>query len=275
MSGAGYVSLGSNFTDSIAPMTTNTIDLTAAHHGQFAEDLLLQGVFSSTDNGVCVEVGAFDGVTGSATLSFERRGWTAILVEPLPDLAARIRTTRRGRLFEVAAGPANTTVRLKVARNDKAISTVADSADQQRFYALRQETWDEIQVIQRTLDSILSEAGVSKVDFATIDVEGFELEVLRGWNLARWRPRILIVEDNSRGLDLAVPKYLSAQGYTCFHHKGVNDWYARIEDSELAAPVARLRQWARRRIRSIRQGIKHVAPASAIRLARRCGVAGE
>jgi FkbM family methyltransferase len=244
-------------------------------HGQFAEDLLLQRYFGDRIKGVCLEVGAFDGVTGSATLAFEQRGWETILVEPVSSLAAKIRSHRRGKLFEVAAGPVDGTAVLKVARNDKAISTVANSKDQQQFYALRRESWDEIEVIQRTLDSILSEAGVSKVDFATIDVEGFELEVLRGWSLARWRPRILIVEDNSRGLDLAVPNYLSAQGYTCFHHKGVNDWYARIEDTELATPVAHLRQWARRRIRSIRQGIKHVAPASAIRLARRCGVAGE
>ena len=47
-----------------------------------------------------------------------------------------------------------------------------------------------INVSIRTLDSILVEAGSpTEFDFLPIDVEGHEIEVLRGFDIARWRPR--------------------------------------------------------------------------------------
>jgi len=48
------------------------------------------------DGGVFVEAGANDGVTQSNTYYFEKfRGWTGLLVEPEPALAAACRRNRR------------------------------------------------------------------------------------------------------------------------------------------------------------------------------------
>ena len=149
-------------------------------NSQFGEDRRLLEIFNGSESGVCVEVGAFDGVTGSTTRAFELLGWTTILVEPVPELAQQIRRQRSGRVFEVAAGPSDSTVVLRRAILDPAISTVADTRWQNQLYALRSESWEEIRVRQLSLDRILEEAGVSRLDFATIDVEGYELEVLRG-----------------------------------------------------------------------------------------------
>ena len=38
-------------------------------------------------------------------------------------------------------------------------------------------------------------------DFLSIDVEGHELEVLGGFDLARWRPRLVLLEDHVGNLD--------------------------------------------------------------------------
>ena len=72
--------------------------------GSDSEDTLLSLLFPAP-SGCCLEVGAFDGVLGSTTLIFERRGWRAILVEPLPELAERARVRRRGPVLPVAAAP--------------------------------------------------------------------------------------------------------------------------------------------------------------------------
>lgn len=233
---------------------------TSSSHAQFAEDLGLARIFEGRDAGVCLEVGAFDGITGSATYAFERRGWTAVLVEPLPEMAALIRERRKGPLFNVAAGDADGRVRLGRALRDPAISTVADDPWHRELRALRGETMESVEVDQLTLDTILARAGVDRVDFATIDVEGHELAVLRGWDLARWRPRVIIIEDNSRGLDESVPARLAAGGYVCFRRTGVNDWYAHGSDP-LATPPARLRVAGYRAWRKARARLRHLVPS--------------
>jgi hypothetical protein len=91
----------------------------------------------------------------------------------------------------------------------------------------------EITVRTATLDSLLDEAGFSELDFVTIDVEGHELSVLEGFDLETYRPRIVIIEDNSIEGNEAVNRHMSGHGYVHFKRTGVNEWYAHQSDSEL------------------------------------------
>jgi hypothetical protein len=54
--------------------------------------------------GVFVEVGANDPVQLSQTYRLEQLGWSGILIEPLAECADRLRSARRARVYEVAAG---------------------------------------------------------------------------------------------------------------------------------------------------------------------------
>ena len=62
----------------------------------------------------------------------------------------------------------------------------------------------------RTLDEILTEARApSPIDLLSVDVEGHELDVLRGFDFARWRPRLILLEDHVGNLDKH--RFLSAR----------------------------------------------------------------
>jgi hypothetical protein len=53
----------------------------------------------------------------------------------------------------------------------------------------------QIEVPARTLESILDEqADLPEIDLLSLDVEGYELEVLKGLNIERYRPRYILVE---------------------------------------------------------------------------------
>ena len=56
-----------------------------------------------------------------------------------------------------------------------------------------------IKVIAKTLQSILNFYNINHVDFFSLDVEGFEVDVLKGLDLSRHRPDFIIVE--TRGID--------------------------------------------------------------------------
>lgn len=239
------------------------------YYSQFGEDRILETLFPSDHVGQCVEVGANDGVYGSTTLWLEQRGWATILVEPNPALAAKLRSGRRGRVFACAASDRAGTATLHVAEGAphadgvSLLATDAGAASQKiARYGFESRP---VEVLVRTLDSILEEADARPgIDFVSIDVEGHELSVLKGWDLARWRPRILLLEDNAEGTDRAIAQYLDQQGYVPFRRTGVNDWYARADDAALASPAAR-DEYARD-IAAVRAAHRRRAP---IRLARR------
>jgi hypothetical protein len=64
----------------------------------------------------------------------------------------------------------------------------------------------EIEVSARTLSSLLDERGSPKVDFFSLDVEGYEIPVLQGMDLNRHRPRLILVETKDLHSVLAVLK---------------------------------------------------------------------
>jgi hypothetical protein len=74
-------------------------------YSQFGEDKLILKYFGKLD-GVFVEVGAFHPVQLSQTYLLEQNGWSGALVEPLPHLAALLRSARpRSKVFECAVSP--------------------------------------------------------------------------------------------------------------------------------------------------------------------------
>jgi hypothetical protein len=80
---------------------------------------------------------------------------------------------------------------------------------------------EEVEV--RTLDDVLADAGSPEIDFMSLDVEGFELQVLRGFDLARHRPAMLLVEDHLE--NLLVHRHLARHGYRVVKRTGENNWY--------------------------------------------------
>jgi FkbM family methyltransferase len=165
-------------------------------------DMRLIAAFFGNRKGHFVEVGANEPWARSQTYHLEQTGWTGVLIEPQAQLAARLCAERRAKIFAVAcSSPDNAGKTLPLY-----VAGPLSSLDRTRMASgVVPETVIEVPV--RTLDSVLEEAGAA-TDFLFIDVEGHELEVLRGFDIARWRPRLLLLEDHVA--DLSKHRYLKA-----------------------------------------------------------------
>jgi hypothetical protein len=76
----------------------------------------------------------------------------------------------------------------------------------------------------RTLDDVLQEAkSPAPIDFLSVDVEGHEIKVLLGFDFARWRPRLILIEDHVGNLDRH--RFLQGSGYRLVRRAGNNGWY--------------------------------------------------
>jgi FkbM family methyltransferase len=205
---------------------------TRKYFAQFGEDRILDAIFRHRREGNCVEVGANDGITDSMTYHFELMGWRCLLVEPIPDLAKKIMENRNCTVINCAASSTEGTASFFVAEEALGMSGLDLTRDQRKQISRAGGILKEIKVRKKPLDAILEESNFGRIDFISIDVEGHELEVLKGFSLERYPPRILLIEDNSNQTDPSVQDYLKSKGYEIFKRTGVNDWYALENDKE-------------------------------------------
>ena len=218
---------------------------------------LVREFIAATPRGYFVDVGANDPVVDSQSYHLEQIGWTGILVEPQPDLAEKLRATRKAKVFACACGAPDDDgkmMRLHVA----GVFSSFDPA----LMVTGVEAEHTVDVSVRSLDGILAECEAPvPLDLLSIDVEGFELEVLRGFDLARWRPRLILLEDHVG--DLRKHAYMKAHGYRLMRRTGLNAWYVPAGEAPdpglrgrwellrkyyLALPFRKLRD-AKRRLR--------------------------
>jgi FkbM family methyltransferase len=189
-------------------------------YAQWGEDRLAWEYFDHNPTGIFAEVGANDPEVGSQTFLLEQYGWEGILVEPQPWCCERLRQRRpRSKVFQAACG--------SPAQVGKACFHIAsgDARSSMRRYTYDQSViWTQtVEVQVMTLDTILAQAGFSRLDFLSIDVEGTELDVLNGFDLRRYQPALIVVEDYV--FTLAVHRHLTAHGYKLVKRTGSNNWY--------------------------------------------------
>jgi FkbM family methyltransferase len=183
------------------------------------EQELVREFFGGKGSGFFVEVGANRPQQLSQTWHLERMGWSGILVEPQPELAEELRRMRQAKVFQVACSSRENAGR----RMDMHVAGPHSALDRNRM-APGTQPERIINVAVRALDDILTEAAApAPFEFLSIDVEGHELEVLGGFDLAYWRPRLVLIEDHVG--DLNRHRRLTDCGYRLIRRYENNGWY--------------------------------------------------
>ena len=207
------------------------------YFGQFNTDLLIELHFLDKirdgfgEPGVCVEVGAANGVRGSNTLRFERLGWRAICIEPNPAFAQSL-AQNRNEFYICACGShyvRSATLTVFDIGEKHIMSSVSSLSPDDRLIADHKSLINERRTVRTdvfTLDTVLSRAGgVDRIDFVSIDTEGTELAVLQGFDVARWNVPLLVVENNYD--DKGISEYLTQFGYHRSARWQINDFYTK------------------------------------------------
>ena len=229
------------------------------------EQELVREFFAGVRDGFFVEVGANRPQQESQTWHLEQLGWSGVLIEPQPQLAHDLRAMRRAEVFAVAcSSPQNAGRRMPLH-----VAGALSSLDRDRM-APGSQPERVIEVPVRTLDDLLLEARAPlQFELLSVDVEGHELEVLSGFDLPRWRPRLVMLEDHVG--DLERHRHLRHAGYRLIRRFENNGWYV---PSDAAVTVAARQRWdivrkyylglpfrvARNASRHIRQALKSSMP---------------
>jgi FkbM family methyltransferase len=187
------------------------------------------------DSGYYVELGANDGRLSSNTLYYEQfRNWRGVLIEPAPNLYLKCRKNRSGQNQIVCAACVSFDYKdefVKIIYSDSMSVTlnvetdVGDGmahAELGRQFLKPWETVFTFGAVARTLSSILLEASAPHViDFLSLDVEGAELEVLKGVDHKAFKFRYMLVECRDIG---RLQSYLEPLGYRLLERFNENDY---------------------------------------------------
>ncbi len=174
--------------------------------------------------GYFVELGANDGVNQSNTLHFEiHKGWRGVLVEPVPHnfLKCLFNRSNENKVFCnacVSFGFNQDFVEMiysNLMSVSKGLDTDIDDpyghAALGKQFLPASERIFEFGAKARTLNSILEEAdSPAQIDLLSLDVEGAEIEVLRGVNHNKYRFKLICVETRD---EIKICNQLNEWGY--------------------------------------------------------------
>jgi len=180
-------------------------DYSRSHPANHEMDLRLDARFGHQRDGFFVEAGACDGFYESNTYFLERaRGWSGLLIEPTPVFARAARRARRGAdVVQCALVPDGFAEEFVELRFGGSMTVIEDEGAPAWVSAVKEGiALDKPEHVYRaparTLSEVLDAASAPEVDLLSLDVEGFEAEVLDGLDFARHAPRFMLIEVDQR-----------------------------------------------------------------------------
>jgi FkbM family methyltransferase len=207
-------------------------------YAQNFEDVMLWRALGHVAAGTYVDVGAQHPVVDSVSKAFYERGWRGTHIEPVPEFADMLRHDRPDEtVLQVALGAAEGTLELNVFAHT-GLSTAVDEHARRHHDENGMEV-NRIAVPVLTLKSGLQALSGKDVHWLKIDVEGYEEQVLRGWDSSQLRPWVMVIEATVPGspdVDCAAwDPLLVAANYRFVYFDGLNRFYIAAEHDELAA----------------------------------------
>ena len=169
-------------------------------YSQHNEELIIRDFFNDMRGGVFVDLGASDYKKLSTTFYLEERlGWSGIAIDALPEYAeGYIKYRPKTKFFNYmvtrsAQGPMPF-YRLMAdpPRSSSDKKAMEKSAKKKKIMT----EYELLYVPTITLDGLLEKNGMKKIDFLSIDIEGAEPDALAGFDIGRFKPRLVCVEAN-------------------------------------------------------------------------------
>jgi FkbM family methyltransferase len=207
---------------------------------QDVDKIVLETFFLNVPRGTIVDVGAARPDYLSISESFREKGWRVLSVEPNPEFC-KLYHERGYEVLQFAVGDEDKDdVDFSLVDSQAAIyqggelsyESFSSLGIRGRFADLQKQLEGKtvtrtVKVNVRKLDTLLRDYApdLKTIDVLAVDVEGWELTVLRGFDIDRYRPKVVILENLFN--DGQYREAMDKLGYALFKVLHPNDVYVR------------------------------------------------
>ena len=160
---------------------------------RYGLDLLLKHFFRDKKEGIYIDVGCFHPKLANNTYLLYKKGWRGINIDVDPHTIEIFNYLRpRDYNKQIAVSDKSGEVDLYFYHDRSAINTLS----KETFVSRGGKSLDIKKIKSETLNSIIENSPYqnNKIDFLTIDVEGYEINVLKRFDINKYRPDIIVLE---------------------------------------------------------------------------------
>ncbi len=187
-------------------------------YSQCGEDMILDTIFNDVKTGFYIDIGANNPFTQSNTYHFYRKGWHGINIDALPNSMKSFNKFRRRDInIENAIGDKEEILEYYMFSSTFYNTFSKDEAEKRKSVSKLLEIR---KIKTQKLSDILDKYSIERIDFISIDVEGFDLNVLKSNNWNKYRPKVIVTEYFSSNLNELekndVTNLLKENNYTYF-----------------------------------------------------------
>lgn len=160
------------------------------------------------NDGFYIECGANDGIQQSNTLTLEKeQNWTGLLIEPSINSfneCLKNRDINKNIILNCAL--------VSTEYTDNIIYGDFDGHLMSSINGIRRNNNNLNPTPAKKLSDILFENNISNIDFFSLDVEGFEYEVLKGIDFTQHLPKFILIEIYTKDYD-KIHNFLKEKNY--------------------------------------------------------------
>lgn len=189
-------------------------------------------------NGFYVEIGANDGITQSNTFFFERKyNWKGILIEPSPNnyLLCNQYRGKKNKIYCNACVGFDYNDKyvdmvygnlMTIAKSLKlSLDSESEHLETAKDYLKAHEGIFQFGAVATTMTDILDRSNAPNLmDFLSLDVEGAEIEVLKGLDFSTYNFKYMLIEHNNFE---ELSNFLNENGYEFIEKMSYHDYLFR------------------------------------------------
>lgn len=189
------------------------------HFGQYAEDVIVRKLFPpNTKQGRYLDIGAYHPFKHSNTAFFWLRGWSGVNVDANPRTIELFRKYRSDDTniwaalvpeSQISEGLKSVELLLPKTSNGRMEISGIGTVDIEQV--TDKEELKKIFVPARSINEVVKTCGLKELDLLSIDIEGYDEDVLRDFDFSYCVPKVIVVEDFSESFE-----HLMTSGITTF-----------------------------------------------------------